>query len=203
MIKNVVFDLGGVVLDWNPQQVRKEFTGNRDIPEFLFVSGFFQSRWTEFDRGMMTEEELIREMAAASGFSAAECREFMEYVKCSLHDIPGTVELIKDLKARGYKLFCLSNLSVEFYDFLKAREFFQYFDGRIISALEKLVKPDEAIYRLLEDRFGLTLAETLFVDDLEPNVAAARSIGLNAVNFSDREKGYREIDALLQSKGLC
>ncbi|MCM1440793.1 MAG: hypothetical protein NC131_16565, partial [Roseburia sp.] len=68
-MKNIIFDLGGVVLDWNPEKVRKEFKENPELPRFLFDSGFFQKHWTEFDRGTYTEEEMIAKMSALSGFS--------------------------------------------------------------------------------------------------------------------------------------
>lgn len=199
-MKNVIFDLGGVVIDWNPQKLVKEFTGDPKLVEYLFHKGFFQQYWTEFDRGMLTYEELVDEMVTFTGFSQEACLHFVEFIKNSLVDIPKTVELIKELSGRGYKLYCLSNMSVEFYDYLKVREVFNYFDGQVISGLEKLVKPDEAIYNVLLNRYQLVPEDSLFIDDLEANVQAARALGINAVDFSDRERGYAEIEEII--KGL-
>lgn len=196
-ITNVVFDLGGVVLDWNPQKIKEEFRGNPKLPEVLFKIGFFQRNWTEFDRGMVTEAELLKQMEEASGFSEKECREFVDFVKHSLTDIPQTVRLIKDLSEKGYRLYCLSNMAVEFYDYLKGRAFFHYFDGQVISGLVKLVKPEKAIFQLLLERYDLKAKETLFVDDLEANIAAARQLGFQTVWFADRDRGLREIRELL------
>lgn len=192
-MKNIVFDLGGVVLDWNPEKVRKEFTANPDLPRFLFDSGFFQEYWTEFDRGTCTEEEMIGKMSVFSGYSLSDCREFMEYIKHSLADIPRTVELIKKLSGQGFALYCLSNMSREFYDYLKGREVFRYFKGQIISAKEGMVKPNEDIFRLLLERFGLKPEECLFVDDLPDNIRTAAGMGFHTVLFADKEKGYRAI----------
>lgn len=201
-MKNIIFDLGGVVVDWSPQRVLNEYPGDRELPVSLFQKGFFQQYWTEFDRGTMTQEELICQMAEYAGRPVEECRKFIEFIKLSLVDIPRTVELIQNLSAEGYKLYCLSNMSVEFYDYLKIREVFGYFDGQVISALEKVVKPEDAIYRLILDRFNLIPEETLFIDDLQHNLDAANEFGIQTVNFSDREKGYRMIEDILRNDSL-
>lgn len=196
-MKNIIFDLGGVVLDWNPEKVRREFTTNPELPRFLFDSGFFQEHWTEFDRGTYTEEEMTGKMSALSGFPLPDCREFMEYIKHSLVDIPRTVGLIRNLSEQGYPLYYLSNMSHEFYDYLKGREVFRYFKGQIISAREGMVKPDEAIFHLLLERFGLEPHECLFVDDLPANVKTAADLGFHTALFADREKGYQAIDRFI------
>ena len=91
-------------------------------------------------------------------FGTSLCRMlgFVEFIKHSLRDIPQTQCLIKELAGKGYRLFCLSNMSLEFYDYLKEREVFRYFEGQIISAHEKLIKPEKEIYRILIDRFRHT-----------------------------------------------
>lgn len=198
-MKNIVFDLGGVVLDWNPRKMESDFKGAPALPRSLFEHDFFQNYWTEFDRGMYTEEEIIDLMSSSSGFSIKECRELVEFVKHSLTDIPETVHLIRQLSEEGYNLYCLSNMSVEFYNYLKDREVFTYFKGQIISGLEKLIKPDEAIFRLLTTRFGLAPENTLFVDDLEKNVETAQSLGFHIVHFNDRRRGYAEIENFIRT----
>ena len=148
-MKNIVFDLGGVVVDWSPERLMQEYPGDKELPLALFKGGFFERYWTQFDRGMLTQAEVSTEMSRFAGRTYAECWDFMEYIKHFLVDIPGTVELIRELAGRDYRLFCLSNMSVEYYDYLKDREVFSYFEGQIISALEHVIKPEEAIYRLL------------------------------------------------------
>lgn len=197
MIKNIVFDLGGVVLDWNPEKVKENFGGNPQLPVFLFQGGFFRDYWTEFDRGTVNEAEIIRQMAAFSGYPETECRELVEFIKHSLTDIPATVALIRELAAQGYRLYCLSNMSVEYYDYLKEREVFRYFDGQVISGLVKAVKPEERIYRILLERYALDPHETLFIDDLEKNIEAARQLGFRTVHFTDRNQGYASIREII------
>lgn len=192
-MKSIVFDLGGVVVDWSPAKVQKEFKGNPELPRYLFGSDFFRQYWTEFDRGTLTEAELVIKMSALSGCPLPECRAFVEFIKESLTDIPRTVELIKELSGKGFPLYCLSNMSHEFYDYLKDREVFRYFRGQIISAREGMVKPEAGIFELLLRRFGLEAGDCLFADDLPANVEAAVALGFRTALFADKEQGYREI----------
>lgn len=192
-IKNVVFDLGGVVVDWNPERLMQEYPGDPEMPVALFKNGFFRQCWPEYDRGMVDQVQIVRQMSAFAERHYAECWDFVEFVKHSLRDIPETVQLIRELAERGYRLFCLSNMSSEFYDYLREREVFRYFEGQIISAREKIIKPEEAIYRLLLERYDLQPEETLFIDDLEKNVEAAHCLGIQTVHFADKAKGMHEI----------
>lgn len=196
-MKNIVFDLGGVVVDWSPQRVLSEYPGDKELPEGLFQKGFFQKYWVEFDRGTLSQEKVVEEMSRFTNRTVAECLEFVEYIKCSLVDIPRTVSLIKELSEKGYNLYCLSNMSVEFYEYLKVRDVFTYFDGQVISALEKLIKPEPGIYMCLLERYKLNPEETLFIDDLEANIEAAGKLGFHTVLFADKEQGYCRINELL------
>lgn len=192
-MKNVVFDLGGVVVDWSPARLLEEYPGDTEIPVTLFQKGFFQEYWPEYDRGTVDQTGIVKEMSRFSKRTYAECWDFVEFIKHSLCDIPATQLLIKELSEKGYRLFCLSNMSIEYYDYLKEREVFSYFDGRIISALEHVIKPEKEIYELLMERYDVVPEESLFIDDLEKNIDAARQLGFNTVHFTDKEQGIKEI----------
>ncbi|MDL2231912.1 HAD family phosphatase [Porphyromonadaceae bacterium OttesenSCG-928-L07] len=196
-IKNVVFDLGGVVIDWSPEKIRREYKENPELAEFVFKNNEVGLCWQDFDRGILSANGLAKCIAEAAGLSEKAGLHFMEYIKNTLGDITKTVDLMKELSEQDYKLYCLSNLSVDFYDYLKNRSFFNYLDGRIISALEGVIKPDPAIYQILLSRYALNPEETLFIDDLAANIATAQTLGFHTVHFADKEKGYQEIAALL------
>lgn len=198
-MRNIIFDLGGVVVDWNPERLMQLYPGDPEMPVALFKKGFFQEYWQEFDRGMVSQTQLVQEMSCFSGRCYAECWDFMEFIKHSLQNNPKTVELIKDLSAQGYRLFCLSNMSLEFYDYLKDREVFRYFEGQIISALEHVIKPEKEIFEILLSRYGLLPEESLYIDDLEDNIRVARELGFHTVQFTDKEKGIEEIKIKLQT----
>ena len=196
-MKNIVFDLGGVVVDWNPERLMQEYPGDPEMPLMLFKKGFFTSHWRDFDRGTADQRETVRRMSDFSGRHYDECWDFMEFVKHSLRDIPETQQLIKELSARGFRLFCLSNMSLDFYDYLKDREVFQFFEGQIISALEKTIKPEKKIFEILMERYGVNSGESVFIDDLEQNIRAAAELGFHTVHFADKEKGMRQLRNLL------
>ena len=196
-MKNIVFDLGGVVVDWNPERLMQEYPGDPEMPLMLFKKGFFTSHWQDFDRGTADQRETVRRMSDFSGRHYDECWDFMEFVKHSLRDIPETQQLIKELSARGFRLFCLSNMSLDFYDYLKDREVFQFFEGQIISALEKTIKPEKNIFEILMERYGVNSGESVFIDDLEQNIRTAAELGFHTVHFADKEKGMRQLRNLL------
>ena len=196
-MKNVVFDLGGVVVDWSPERLLAEYPGDKNLLVTLFQGGFFHSFWSDFDRGVLDQVQVVREMSRFAARTYAECWDLVEFIKHSLRDLPATQQLIRELSAAGYHLFCLSNMSLEFYDYLKDREVFACFEGQIISAREKLIKPEKEIFELLIDRYGLQPEETLFIDDLADNVSAARDMGFHTVHLTDKIKGLQEIRTIL------
>ena len=147
--------------------------------------------------GLNPLENEIIEIGALKVRDGKVAERFMEFIKHSLDDLPATCQLIEELAGRGYRLFCLSNMSEEYYDYLKDRRVFSFFEGQVISALEGLIKPDIAIFRLISERYHLAPAETLFIDDLERNIRAAGEWGFQTVHFADREKGIADIRQLL------
>lgn len=197
-MKNIVFDLGGVVVDWSPERLMQEYTGDPEMPLVLFKKGFFQEYWPEYDRGTVDQTGIVKQMSEFTGRRFAECWDFVEFVKHSLQDIPATVRLIRELSGKGYRLFCLSNMSVEYYDYLKDREVFHYFEGQIISALEHVIKPEKEIYEVLMHRYDVVPEESVFIDDLEKNIDAARQLGFHTVHFTDKEKGIRQIKEMIR-----
>lgn len=197
MMKNIIFDLGGVVVEWNGKQVVESYTGNPKLVAYILENGLFKDYWNAYDKGILDRTALVQKASTLTGIAPEECDAFVEHVKRSLVSIPETAELIKDLSVRGYKLYCLSNMSADFYEYLKTREVFRYFDGQVISALEHMVKPEREIYELILQRYHLKPEETLFIDDLEANVKAAQELGINTVHFKERVKGLQEVDSIL------
>jgi putative hydrolase of the HAD superfamily len=116
----------------------------------------------------------------------------------SLVTFPDTEDLLRRLKARGYPLYCLSNMHFASIDYLEAtHDFFQLFDGRVISCRLNLCKPEAGIYEHLLRTYGLEPARTVFVDDVEVNVAAARQAGMHAIRFESAAQCERELRTLL------
>jgi 2-haloacid dehalogenase len=184
-VKAVVFDLGGVLIDWDPRYLyRKLLADEAAVEEFLAT--VCTPEWNaELDRGRPFAEgvaELVERHPVHAAAIAAYHERWPEMLG---GDIPGTVELLAELRAAGVPLFALTNWSAETIGFARARfEFLGWFDGVVVSGEERLVKPDPRLFRRLLDRFGLAAEATLFVDDAPANVAAARRLGLDAVHFT-------------------
>lgn len=178
-MKNIVFDLGGVVFARNPQRCTPEF-----IDFFAFVRDpQMPLFWEEYDRGTWSLERTKEEMCRIKGCTREACDRFVEQAIALQEAIEPTERLIADLKAAGYRLYVLSNMSREFIDFLRRFPVYGLFDGEVISCEEHTVKPEPQIYRILLERYGLDPAQTLFVDDRPCNIAAAEELGIRGQLF--------------------
>lgn len=178
-MKNIVFDLGGVVFARNPQRCTPEF-----IDFFAFVRDpQMPLFWEEYDRGTWSLERTKEEMCRIKGCTREACDRFVEQAIALQEAIEPTERLIADLKAAGYRLYVLSNMSREFIDFLRRFPVYGLFDGEVVSCEEHTVKPEPQIYRILLERYGLDPAQTLFVDDRPCNIAAAEELGIRGQLF--------------------
>jgi 2-haloacid dehalogenase len=183
-IDAVVFDLGGVVIDWDPRHLYRQLFDDEDEME-QFLATICTLEWhEEHDRGRSTAESCA-ELAAShpewADLITAWAERGEEMVGGT---IDGSIELVAELKARGVPCYVLSNMEPETFPLRLARyPFLQSFDGHVISGFEGVVKPDPAIFRTLLQRFDLRPDRTLFVDDRDVNVKAAQDIGIRAVRF--------------------
>jgi 2-haloacid dehalogenase len=195
-VKAVVFDLGGVLIDWNPRYLYRKLLADEAAVE-QFLATVCTPEWNaEQDRGRPFAEgvaELVERHPAHAAAIAAYAERWHEMLG---GDIGGTVELLAELRAAGMPLYALTNWSAE--TFVVARErfgFLSWFDGVLVSGEERMIKPDPAFFQLLLDRFGLAPEATFYVDDSGPNVAAARRLGIDAVRFTDPGQLRRELTA--------
>jgi 2-haloacid dehalogenase len=180
----VVFDLGGVLIDWDPRHLyRKLLADEAAVEEFLAT--ITTPEWNaEQDRGRPFAEavaELVERHPAHAASIAAYHERWTEMLG---GEIPGTVAVLAELRDAGVPLYALSNWSAETFRLTRDRfPFLEWFDGLVVSGEEGVIKPDRRIFELLLERFGLVAAATLFVDDSPANVAAARAVGMDAVRF--------------------
>jgi putative hydrolase of the HAD superfamily len=197
-IRNIIFDFGGVLVTWRPQEIIDAFYSEPELREAIRAHAFQHEDWLEMDRGTLDESTVIERFAARMGRPRSEMAALFEHVRASLKPIEPTVQLLGELRDRGYTLYGLSNMSEPIFAHLEARhEFFKLFDGIVVSAAVKLVKPEPAIYEHLRDRFAIDFAESVFIDDLARNVESARRLGLAAIQFEAAAQCRRELDRLL------
>ena len=181
-IKNIVFDLGGVVFARDPRKFEREF-----IEFFSYIMlPEMPHFWEEYDRGVSTYQSVINELAEYNNCDRELAEHNLRRSIVTQEEIPATKSLIRDLKSAKYNLYVLSNMSLDFIEFLKTKEVYKYFDGEVVSCYEKVVKPDAEIYKILIDRYSLNPSETLFIDDRKSNVAAAQKEGIEGYHFNAR-----------------
>ena len=181
MIRNIIFDLGNVIINYNQKQIINSFTQKEDEIKYIYDEIFHAPEWHLMDLGDMTNEEAIEVINKRN-----ECK-YEKLTKDFLHEWykkqtinREIVEIAKKLKKNGYKLFVLSNMANITYEYFKNNEFFSLCSGIIISAHEHIKKPDEKVYKLLLDRYHLNAEECLFIDDdpSEENYKTANKMGI-------------------------
>ncbi len=198
-VRNVVFDFGGVLVTWRPQEIIDSFYAEPHLREALRTHAFHHDDWLDMDRGTLDEASVVRRCADRMARPESELEALFDHVRAALTPIEPTVELLRELRERrGLKLYGLSNMSEAIFAYLDDRhDFFKLFDGVVVSAAVKLLKPEPAIYQHLRDRFGLDFAESVFIDDLARNVESAWGVGLPAIQFESADQVRRELIPLL------
>lgn len=195
MIKNVVFDLGGVVIGRDYEKYASE------IAEFLFLQGDrpFPEYWKEFNRGIIGRREVAAAIAASTELSPNEAEAKLDRLMALFYEFPDTAELIAELHEGGYDMYVLSNMPAEFIEYASGHfDVFRFFKGMIVSCWEKMAKPDPRFYGLLEQRFGIVPSETLFVDDKPSNIKAADALGFHTCCFKQGRESCDMIREILK-----
>jgi putative hydrolase of the HAD superfamily len=198
-VRNVIFDFGGVLVNWRPQEIIDSFYSDPPLREALRIHAFQHEDWLDMDRGTLDEASVARRCALRMARPEGELRALFDHVRGALTPIEPTVALLRELREReGLRLYGLSNMSEAIFAYLDERhDFFKLFDGIVVSAAVKLLKPEPAIYEHLRERFDLDFAESVFIDDLARNVESARSVGLPAIRFETADQARRELAPLL------
>ena len=182
MLKNIVFDLAGVVVARNPLRFPKHLD---EFFNFVFKSHMqgIPQFWTDYDLGVLEEEKVAEALAEYRGCDLATAKGNMQLAIEYQEQIEPTAQLIKELKERGYKIYVLSNMSKEYIEFLRKFPVFEYFDEQVVSCEIGLGKPDCKIYEYLLSHCDLDPAETIFIDDRKDNVDVAEELGITPFHF--------------------
>lgn len=195
-IDTVIFDLGGVLVDWKPEYLyRKVFNGNEKKVEW-FLSKVCTSAWNaEQDGGRSIEE--------AENLKIDEFPEHEDLIRLYYNrwhemfsaPIEENVALFKSLKASGnYKIYALTNWSAEKWELaLELFPFFKYFDGVVVSGQEKMRKPSPEIYNLILNRFQINPEKAIFIDDNEENVIAAKALKIQGIHYKSPQQLLNEL----------
>lgn len=197
MIRNIVFDMGQVLIRWEPNL----FMELLDVPgadrEDMIREVFREVEWIRLDRGTITEEEAARAISARLPEHLGPYVERMvsHWWEYPLSPVPGMAELVEELKGAGYGIYLLSNASLRLPEYFGKVPGSQYFDGKIVSAHLKLLKPEREIYEALFRTWNLKPEECFFVDDSNVNVEGGRRCGMDgAVFLGDVERLRRQLN---------
>jgi len=182
MIKNLVFDLGNVLISFRPS----EFLDKKNYPGTIkskILSDIFDSKeWLMLDNGDINTREAIERIALKSSLNIDEITHIFNLRHEIIFPLDQNVRLLPDLKKQGFRLYFLSNFPMDLFEEVKTGYyFFKHFDGGVISAEAKASKPDRKIYETLLINYSLLAEECLFIDDLEINVKGAEATGMHGL----------------------
>ncbi|WP_117232495.1 HAD family hydrolase [Vibrio maerlii] len=196
-IKNVIFDIGNVIVLWNPLEITRLTFGEINDPESKARSIFQTEIWLDLNKGRLTEEQAQQAYVEQGILTANEAKKLFYYVKQTQILLYGSVELLTRVKQAGYGVYALTDNVTEIVEHLKnTYDFWPLFDGATVSAEVDLLKPQAEIYHSLCSTHGLVPHECVFLDDMPYNVQGAIDQGLHAIQFANSEQVEHELKAL-------
>ena len=201
MIRNIVFDLGNVLISFRPEEYLIRNNYPEDKRKILHSDIFGSNEWLLLDNGDISTNEAIDSIAGKSSLRRQEIALIFNKRTEIMSPVHNNAQLVPRLKKGGYRLYYLSNFPSDIFDEVKSSyPFFKYFDGGIISGIARYSKPNPEIFNLLLEKYGLCASECFFIDDHEENTLVAESIGMKgfftsgSTNISDeflkRLEGY-------------
>ncbi len=179
MIKNIIFDMGGVLIDYNPEKALYSLF-DKETADILLKEIFRNQVWADKDRGIITTDEIMAQKRSAIPESVYEkAAEMVNNFYPYMPPFENMYDFVKQLKDNGYGIYLLSNASLDFHKNRKGIRALSLFDGVVISADYKQLKPEKEIYETLYREFSLNPAECYFIDDVQKNIDGAKATGMD------------------------
>jgi len=198
MIRNIIFDIGNVLTDFRWRAFLQDKGFDDAMIDRIARASVMSPFWNEFDRGEWDSDKLMAEFVKLDPEIEGELYRAYSDIRGMVTKRDYAIPWIKDLKAQGFGVYYLSNFSYKAYvDCQDALDFIPYTDGGILSYLERVIKPEEKIYKLLLSRYGLKAKECVFLDDTPRNVEAARKLGFYGICFETKEQAQAELKELI------
>ena len=197
-LDTVVFDLGGVLADWDPRYLYREMFADDEAAMEQFLATVTTPEWNHAMDAGRDRSEAVAELAAAHPGHEPLIRAWVDRWEEMLGaEIAGTALIVDDLASAGVRLLALTNWSAETFPIARTRfPFLSWFEHIVVSGEVKLAKPDRRIFELTMHRAALDPATTVYIDDSLPNIEAARPLGFNAVHFATPAKLRAELARL-------
>lgn len=196
-IKNVVFDVGNVLVRWNPMEIVRLTFGDSDEVEELATSIFQNKLWLSLNKGEMSERTAIEQFQNHFNFNEEVAEQLFYYVKNTQILLFGTSQLLNNVKTAGYKVYALTDNVTEIVDYLKEKyDFWHLFDGTIVSAEVGCLKPHSEIFSHLLNQYEIQAFESVFIDDVIQNIEGAQQLGFSTVHFKNSLQCEKELMSL-------
>lgn len=206
MIKNIVFDMGNVLIMFYPERTLSKYLDSKDDIRLVLDKFFASEDYRECDRGTKTYSEIIDGLKGQLPEHLINLLRqlFVEncFGKKEMPPFEGMYELIENLKAKGYKTYLLSNAGTDFYDYALNVPAVAALDGRVVSSDYHLLKPEKEIYKVLFEKFDLKPSECIFIDDSMANIEGAAFCGMDGICFSPAFEDVGVLIEKLKNKGI-
>lgn len=195
MYKNIIFDLGGVVINFTPKDFLMDRFMNKKAEEIVYALTFGSKEWEDMDRGDLSREtanRIMLENAARCG-RTFEVQTVIDEWESILQTNQRTIKTMCKLKLAGYRLYYLSNMAADTFEEIRNRDFFPLFDGGVVSCDVHVCKPAPQIYTLLMQKYHLAYDESIFIDDSKQNAQAAYNLGITGILYKNHKSFERAL----------
>lgn len=199
MIKNIIFDLGNVLVKYSPENFLNKYV-KKENQEAFIINIFKSKDWLELDRGTLSYEDAIEIFTKRVSEEKESIEKlFRENISSCISPIEENVEIMRKLKKKGYNVYILSNFHQPAFEYIRENwDFIGEFNGDVVSCYYHYIKPERKIYEALLKKYNLTPSETIFIDDVDANVNGAKELGIGGIHLSD----YKILSELLKKNGI-
>lgn len=195
--KAIIFDIGNVVLEWQPEHVLQSVFSVSNMP-MMMEQTFLSPEWSAYDQGLISTKDLKEQLADKLECSNTAMEALLQNVVIALRPIPEMIELLTKLKALGYPIYALTNMPSDiFRSLLEEHPFWQLFDDIVVSSHIKLAKPDPQIFEFILAKHQLKAAECIFLDDSKANVTSAKALGFTTIKVINFQQAIDDLSELL------
>lgn len=197
-MKALVFDFGGVLVDWNPHHLYDSYFGSKEKATW-FLENICTNEWNSQMDGGKPFCQGVAELSAQYPEYAKDIEAyFNRWIEMMGTEIEGMYGLLQEYKAKGYTLLGLTNWSSETFCQVKdVYPIFKLLDGMVVSAEEHCIKPSPRIYQILLERFGLNASDCVFIDDRQPNIDGADAVGMTGILFTSAQDVREKLESVL------
>ena len=200
MIKNIIFDIGMVLVDFRYRDYCRDLGMSEETIEKVAKAMPESDEWTNLDKGILTQAECISMFKSLHPEISKEIDLFWSNIEEIVHPFPQSAVWLSDLKSRGYNVYLLTNYPEEMFSLhCKTQfDFLGFVDGMVVSSHYKLVKPDARIYQTLLSKYNLSADECVFLDDRKANTESAEALGIRTITVDSHTKAILLLNSLLK-----